>query len=139
MAYAKYSPGSDSNTYLTDSTEHVIDGGSATEQHGMSVSTGNGRISVPYDGKYLITANIGINSNDNTFRTRLNLMKNGTDIIRTEHQEGTHSLAGWKDHVISAVISMSANDYFSFDCQGKHDGGTYAVITCQLLHGTATT
>ena len=139
MAYAKYGVGSDSNTYLTDSTEHVIDGGSAVTENGMSVDTSNGRITVPYTGKYLITANIGINANANAFRTRLNLMKNGSDVIRTEHQEGTHTNGGWKDHVICAVIQMSANDYFSFDCQGKHDGGTYGQITCQLLHGTATT
>ena len=139
MPYAKYTPGSDSNTYLTDSTEHVVDGGNATTENGMSVDTSNGRITVPYTGKYLITANIGLNSADNTFRTRLNLMKNGSDIIRTEHQEGTHSLNGWKDHVISAVIQASANEYFSFDCQGKHDGGVYSVMSCQMLMGTATT
>ena len=139
MPYAKYSPGADSNTYLTSSTEHVIDGGSATTENGMSVDTSNGRITVPYTGKYLITANIGLNSSANTFRTRLNLMKNGSDIIRTEHQEGSTTNGGWKDHVISAVIQASANEYFSFDCQGKHDSGTYAVITCQMLHGTLTT
>ena len=139
MAYAKYGVGSDSDTYKTTETEHVVDGGSATTENGMSVDTSNGRITVPYTGKYLITANIGITVNANTFRTRLNLMKNGSDVIRTEHQEGTSTNGGWKDHVISAVIQMSANDYFSFDCRGKHDGGTYGQITCQLLHGTATT
>ena len=139
MPYAKYTPGSDSNSYLTDSTEHVVDGGSATTENGMSVDTSNGRITVPYTGKYLITANIELNSSANTFRTRLNLMKNGSDIIRTEHQEGSTTNGGWKDHVITIVLQLAANDYISFDCQGKHDGGTYAVISCQMLMGTATT
>ena len=140
MPYAKYTPGSDSDSYKSDSTEHVIDGsGSVTAENGMSVNTSNGRITVPYTGKYLITANIGLFSNANSFRTRLNLMKNGGDVIRTEHQEGNSTTGGWKDHVINVVLQLAANDYISFDCQGKHDGGTYAVITCQMLMGTATT
>ena len=140
MPYAYYTPGNDSNTYLTDSTEHVIDGaGSATTENGMSVNTSNGRITVPYTGKYLITANIGLNSSPNTFRTRLNLMKNGSDVIRTEHQEGSSTNGGWKDHVITVVLQLAANDYISFDCQGKHDGGVYSVMSCQMLMGTATT
>ena len=140
MPYAYYTPGNDSDSYKSDSTEHVIDGaGSATTENGMSVNTSNGRITVPYTGKYLITANVGLFSNANSFRTRLNLMKNGGDVIRTEHQEGNSTTGGWKDHVISVVLQLAANDYISFDCQGKHDGGTYAVITCQMLMGTATT
>ena len=140
MPYAYYTPGNDSDSYKSDSTEHVIDGaGSATAENGMSVNTSNGRITVPYTGKYLITANIGLNSNANSFRTRLNLMKNGSDVIRTEHQEGSTTTGGWKDHVITVVLQLAANDYISFDCQGKHDGGTYAVISCQMLMGTATT
>ena len=105
----------------------------------MSVNTSNGRITVPYTGKYLITANIGLNSNANSFRTRLNLMKNGSDVIRTEHQEGSSTNGGWKDHVITVVLQLAANDYISFDCQGKHDGGVYSVMSCQMLMGTATT
>ena len=140
MPYAFYTPGNDSDSYKSDSTEHVIDGaGSATTENGMSVNTSNGRITVPYTGKYLITANIGLFSNANSFRTRLNLMKNGGDVIRTEHQEGNSTTGGWKDHVINVVLQLAANDYISFDCQGKHDGGTYAVISCQMLMGTATT
>ena len=140
MPYAYYTPGSDSASYKSDNTEHVIDGaGSATAENSMSVNTSNGRITVPYTCKYLITANIGLNSNANSFRTRLNLMKNGSDVIRTEHQEGSSTTGGWKDHVINVVLQLAANDYISFDCQGQHDSGTYAVISCQMLMGTATT
>ena len=140
MPYAYWSPGGDSNTYQTDGTEHLIDGSSAnTMRNGMSIDTSNGRITVPYSGVYQVNANIGLYRTTGSSRSRLNLMKNGTDVIRQEHaNENANSDGGWKTFTLSHAIELGANDYISFDCVGKHDSGVYAVVTVVLLHGDAT-
>ena len=140
MPYAYWSPGGDSNTYQTDGTEHLIDGSSAnTMRNGMSIDTSNGRITVPYSGVYQVNANIGLYRTTGSSRSRLNLMKNGTDVIRQEHaNENANSDGGWKTFNLSHAIELGANDYISFDCVGKHDSGVYAVVTVVLLHGDAT-
>ena len=140
MPYCKYHPGADDSSNQSNGTEHVIDGGSSTVTNGMACDTSNGRITVPYDGIYQINANIGLLTNDDTHRSRLNLMVNGADIQRTEHtnkaEDGTDNTdGGWKTMNIAITLALSASDYISFDCVGKHDQQTYTIITVVLLHG----
>lgn len=142
MPYIYWVPGGDDNTYQTNETEHLIDGSTTyTARNGMSLSTSNGRITVPYTGVYHVTANIGLYRSSGYARSRLNMMKNGTDVIRQEHANDNNgnSDGGWKTFTLSHAIELSANDYISFDCVGKHDSGVYAVISVVLLHGTTTT
>ena len=140
MPYCKYHPGSDTDSNKSNGTEHDIDGGSATVTNGMACDTSNGRITVPYDGIYHICANIGLLTSDDTHRSRLNLRVNGTDIQRTEHTNKASNNAdntdgGWKTLTVTLTLALSASDYVSFDCVGKHDQQTYTVITVVLLHG----
>jgi len=142
MPYIYWIPGGDDNTYQTNNTEHVIDGSTTyIARHGMSLSTSNGRITVPYTGVYQVNASIGLYRSIGNTRSRLNLMKNGSDVIRQEHanENRTYSDGGWKTFSLAHTIELSANDYLSFDCVGKHDSGNYAVVSVVMLHGTTTT
>jgi hypothetical protein len=81
-------------------------------QGGVSLNSGNGRITVPVAGKYVVFASIRTEATGAAFGTNLNLRKNGTTLQR-HYVGGAVNSAGSFMYIETRpiIVNCAANDY----------------------------
>ena len=100
---------------------------------GMTWNSGNGRITVPVDGMYLVAAKFYLWI-DNTTNHGVMARKNGTTFQEYQTDFSGVGAGGRTDHTvtISEILKLDAGDYIDFQCNADVYGGANHT-NCQMV------
>ena len=100
---------------------------------GMTWNSGNGRITVPVDGMYLVAAKFYLWTDNNTNHGVM-IRKNSTTFQEYQTDFAATGAGGRTDHTvtISEILKLDAGDYIDFQCNADVYGGANHT-NCQMV------